>query len=303
MSDYKKIQPKENSDGHKKNTRFTVKSMLPSGNEMSLWESVTDYVQNVNDIFNNTVSDVSEQYTDLYTTVNQSIPASLQYVPSLLRNNPSSSAQNKVDLQTNLDTNSNQFSPTTLYQPDRNPTMEESIHLRKGLFQFLPQPNNLVSRNRNKTSRTTSIDHVRSSLNSMKLMQYSQQNKVSLRQIKEYELDKKESLASNLTETEDSEKFHPFFIEKNNSSPKMNQVKESMASSGGNSVVSDAEAASELAEGTILALRDMILDEAVELHESLRFWTERWERPYLSWLEAGPQGTEFLKEKISISIS
>ena len=57
---------------------------------------------------------------------------------------------------------------------------------------------------------------------------------------------------------------------------------------GSNSQVSDEETASRLAEGTIRALRDLALEEAIELHEALRFWTERWERPVLSWLEAGP---------------
>jgi hypothetical protein len=59
--------------------------------------------------------------------------------------------------------------------------------------------------------------------------------------------------------------------------------------------VSSQETASQLAEGTIRALRDMALDEAVELHEALRFWSVRWERPVLSWLEAGPKGTYALK--------
>lgn len=54
--------------------------------------------------------------------------------------------------------------------------------------------------------------------------------------------------------------------------------------------VSPSETASQLAEGTIRALRDLALDEAVELHAALRYWTERWERPLLSWVEAGPQG-------------
>ena len=54
--------------------------------------------------------------------------------------------------------------------------------------------------------------------------------------------------------------------------------------------VSDAETASQVAEGTIRALRDLALDEAVDLHASLRHWSERWERPVLSWLEAGPKG-------------
>lgn len=52
--------------------------------------------------------------------------------------------------------------------------------------------------------------------------------------------------------------------------------------------ISPSEAASQLAEGTLRALRDLALDEAVELNEALRYWNERWERPLLSWLEAGP---------------
>lgn len=49
-----------------------------------------------------------------------------------------------------------------------------------------------------------------------------------------------------------------------------------------------SETASQLAEGTLRAYRDIALDEAVELHEALRYWSYRWERPFLSWLEAGP---------------
>jgi len=50
----------------------------------------------------------------------------------------------------------------------------------------------------------------------------------------------------------------------------------------------DAQTASRLAEGTIRAFRDLALEEAVELNGALQYWTERWERPVLSWLEAGP---------------
>jgi len=53
-------------------------------------------------------------------------------------------------------------------------------------------------------------------------------------------------------------------------------------------VMSRNETASQLAEGTIRALRDLELDEAMELHASLQYWTLRWERPLLSWIEAGP---------------
>lgn len=48
------------------------------------------------------------------------------------------------------------------------------------------------------------------------------------------------------------------------------------------------ETASQLAEGTVRALRDLELQEAMELHRALEYWTLRWERPLLSWLEAGP---------------
>jgi hypothetical protein len=57
---------------------------------------------------------------------------------------------------------------------------------------------------------------------------------------------------------------------------------------------SPSETASQLAEGTLRAFRDVALDEAVELHEALRYWSYRWERPILSWLEAGPTGMNYL---------
>lgn len=59
-----------------------------------------------------------------------------------------------------------------------------------------------------------------------------------------------------------------------------------------------SESASQLAEGTVRALRDLFLEEALELHKSLRFWTVRWERPVLSWLEAGPWG----KNSMTLSV-
>ena len=51
-----------------------------------------------------------------------------------------------------------------------------------------------------------------------------------------------------------------------------------------------AETAAHLAEGMIRAWRDLALEEAVELNAALRFWSNRWEQPGLSFLEAGPQG-------------
>jgi hypothetical protein len=46
---------------------------------------------------------------------------------------------------------------------------------------------------------------------------------------------------------------------------------------------SSSETASQLAEGTIRAFRDLCLDEAVELHRALRYWSLRVDRPLLSW--------------------
>jgi ATP synthase regulation protein NCA2. len=55
-----------------------------------------------------------------------------------------------------------------------------------------------------------------------------------------------------------------------------------------NRQISKAVTASRLGEGTIRAMRDMALSEALELHNALRFWTERLERPFLYYLESGP---------------
>jgi hypothetical protein len=51
-----------------------------------------------------------------------------------------------------------------------------------------------------------------------------------------------------------------------------------------------SENASHLAEGTLRAFRDIALDEAVELHSALKYWSYRWEQPFWSFLEAGPTG-------------
>mmetsp|Transcript_24184 Transcript_24184/g.52281 ORF Transcript_24184/g.52281 Transcript_24184/m.52281 type:complete len:1171 (+) Transcript_24184:150-3662(+) len=57
---------------------------------------------------------------------------------------------------------------------------------------------------------------------------------------------------------------------------------------GSNHQAMHAEMAARLAEGTLRAYRDLALDEATELHSLLHHWTVRWERPFLGWLEAGP---------------
>ena len=53
--------------------------------------------------------------------------------------------------------------------------------------------------------------------------------------------------------------------------------------------ISNEEKASRLGEGTIRALRDIALDEALELHQCLRFWTTRLDRPKLFYLEFAPR--------------
>jgi glycosidase len=60
---------------------------------------------------------------------------------------------------------------------------------------------------------------------------------------------------------------------------------------GEDSLVSKRPSSAQLADAIVRALRDVALDEGLELHAALRFWSERWERPLLSWLEAGPEGT------------
>ncbi|KAG7367549.1 ATP synthase regulation protein NCA2 [Nitzschia inconspicua] len=64
--------------------------------------------------------------------------------------------------------------------------------------------------------------------------------------------------------------------------------KTSSQGSGGTNPSSPDETASQLAEGTLRAYRDLALDEAVELHASLRYYSDRWERPFWSWFQAGP---------------
>ena len=64
-----------------------------------------------------------------------------------------------------------------------------------------------------------------------------------------------------------------------------NDVKKASSSSNSHS---PEETASQLTEGTLRAMRDLALDEALELHASLKYWTDRWERPVFSWFVAGP---------------
>ena len=77
----------------------------------------------------------------------------------------------------------------------------------------------------------------------------------------------------------------------NNRSTIKNNSKSPLPSSKNfkNKKISNEETASRLGEGTIRALRDIALDEALELHQCLRFWTERLERPALFYLEFAPR--------------
>lgn len=40
-------------------------------------------------------------------------------------------------------------------------------------------------------------------------------------------------------------------------------------------------------EATLRAWRNLLLEEAVELQEALRYWNTRSERPWLAWIETG----------------
>ena len=98
-----------------------------------------------------------------------------------------------------------------------------------------------------------------------------------------------ESAGSDDADQEDEEEKDPHALPLSESMTSTGSVDPVHVRLGGSSSqVSDAETASRLAEGTIRALRDLALEEAVELHQALRFWTERYDRPLLSWLEAGP---------------
>ena len=83
----------------------------------------------------------------------------------------------------------------------------------------------------------------------------------------------------------------PYDLHRQRSDPSITTTQRSISHGTRRKAVSASETASQLAEGTIRALRDLVLDEAVELQMALRFWNDRWERPLLSWLEAGPLGT------------
>jgi len=82
----------------------------------------------------------------------------------------------------------------------------------------------------------------------------------------------------------------PYELRRERSDHSHNAATKSPRAGVRNTAMSASETASQLAEGTLRALRDLALDEAVELQAALRFWSDRWERPLLSWLEAGPLG-------------
>ncbi len=57
--------------------------------------------------------------------------------------------------------------------------------------------------------------------------------------------------------------------------------------------LSNAESASQLAEGTLRSLRDLALEEALELYHSLEHWNHRLEHPLLARLELYPSGQKY----------
>jgi len=92
------------------------------------------------------------------------------------------------------------------------------------------------------------------------------------------------------TEHEDNEAYQPYNFPKSASSAPPPPPPNDLLQDTPKSVSTPSETASQLAEGTIRALRDIALEEAVDLQAALRYWNYRWERPLLSWLEAGPFG-------------
>ena len=254
--------------------------------DYSILDSISDYAKNVNRVFHNTINDIGEQYQDLYSSVSQRV-------------SPPSIPQVFTGTQTNIHNNNtksnvigdvgNSHAEQVLAYENQNSNGVLYSQPRVGLFKFLPKPTNFVPRIQNKTSRTTSIDHVRSSLLPFIPPPQSPSNQRPFHlNVKGYQDDL----------NDDSDDEIPVFANEQERSNSSLNVQDSENDLEGKdfrkSPISDAEAASELAEGTMLALRDIILDEAVELHEALRFWTERYEQPYLSCLEAGPKGKALL---------
>ena len=60
-----------------------------------------------------------------------------------------------------------------------------------------------------------------------------------------------------------------------------------------NITLSNAESASQLAEGTLRSLRDLALEEALELYHSLEHWNHRLEHPLLAKIELYPSGQKY----------
>ena len=311
-----------------------------------VWVSASDYIENVKDVFQNTVHDASDQYKEILNSASQriTIPSPPSDVIGSLQKK-SSSAWNAISNTLN---NKNANNPNTKFdlnndiplfdssftnQDDVNTLTNSGSSLpRTGLFRFLPKSSGLVGQSQsNKTSRTTSIDQVRSSLSLYLPQQSSQTHNYSSydggknfsiqyerkdfneNSYAQQELQREalspiplsDSNREHLDETilkstsinnyalnsaRMKNQLHTPNAKSNSTADQKNSEINKTQSYPNNSGVSNVVAASQLAEGSLLALRDIILDEAVELHESLRFWNERWERPYLSWLEAGPQG-------------
>jgi len=70
--------------------------------------------------------------------------------------------------------------------------------------------------------------------------------------------------------------------------PRLSPARRSSPSRGAEAGEEEVVAAARLAEGVLLAYRDLTLDEGTELHYALHHWTQRWADPLLARLEAGP---------------
>ena len=80
-----------------------------------------------------------------------------------------------------------------------------------------------------------------------------------------------------------------------------NNVMSSSSSSSNNNKMK-SEIAYRLAEGTIRTMRNLVLDEAADLHHALKFWSSRYEQPFLSYVEAGPYFRKHTYDHSSVGV-
>jgi len=270
----------------------------------SYWNSLSGYVDNIQKEFTNVANDASKQYDKFVAMAVTQKPEQKQPIPSAL-SSASPIVENHHhhnqggDHSIGLDNN--------MIQNTISPLESISSTLKNGMNYYLY---NGMHHNNRMSFKTTSTAQVRSSLLFF-LKQQQQQNQ---------EKERRRSHDNNLLFSNDSKGYlqqksdndeneEDSQIDSNIQDTSYLRSSSSLSAIGENNnendnsiiitptpsfgeqqskTISAPEAASHLAQGTIRALRDLILEEALELNEALRFWSERWEKPYLSYLEAIP---------------